>query len=155
MADLLDLAQLELNTFKLNKEFFSLFDAIEQVFSVLGHIAALKRVTLEVPQLSEEDQENFENIYGDKKRIVQIILNFLSKALKYSKADTTIKLLLVLREVQEINNNDFVSNNAELEKLVFNSYNKNMHARRINSSYFPPSNKPKVKYLNFDIAIND
>lgn len=57
MYDLLDLAQLELNTFKLNQEFFSLFDAIDHVFSILGHIAALKRITLEVTQLSEEEQE--------------------------------------------------------------------------------------------------
>ena len=32
MMDLLDLAQIEKSTFKLNKEFFSLFDVIKQVF---------------------------------------------------------------------------------------------------------------------------
>ena len=32
MMDLLDFAQIEKNTFKLNKEFFSIFDVIQQAF---------------------------------------------------------------------------------------------------------------------------
>lgn len=39
MMDLLDLAQMDNNTFKMNKTFFSIFDAIEQAFSVLSHLA--------------------------------------------------------------------------------------------------------------------
>jgi hypothetical protein len=39
MMDLLDLAQLENNTFKLNKEFFSMFYVIEKAFSLLSHVA--------------------------------------------------------------------------------------------------------------------
>jgi signal transduction histidine kinase len=99
MYDLLDLEQVALNTFKLNKEFFSLFDAIEQAFCVVSHIAAQKRIRLVMPSCPEEQHENYENIYGDKNRLVQVILNFLSNSLKYSKCDTKIKLVLVLREV--------------------------------------------------------
>lgn len=44
MMDLLDLAQMENNTFKMNKAFFSIFEAIEQAFSVVSHLAKLKQV---------------------------------------------------------------------------------------------------------------
>ena len=39
MVDLLDFAQMEKNTFKLNKAFFSLIEVIEQAFSVIEHLA--------------------------------------------------------------------------------------------------------------------
>lgn len=39
MMDLLDLAQLENNTFKINKEVFSLFNVIKNAFMVVQHIA--------------------------------------------------------------------------------------------------------------------
>jgi hypothetical protein len=49
MMDLLDLAQMENNTFKLNKGFFSIFDVINQAFSLVGHVANKKKVALEHP----------------------------------------------------------------------------------------------------------
>lgn len=42
MMDLLDFAQLEKNTFKLNKIYFSIFDVIEQAFAMVSHIAEKK-----------------------------------------------------------------------------------------------------------------
>jgi len=44
MMDLLDLAQMENNTFKLNKVYFSLYDVIEKAFGVVGHVADKKMV---------------------------------------------------------------------------------------------------------------
>lgn len=42
MCDLLDLAQMENNTFKLNKAFFSFPTLINKAFSVVGHVAEKK-----------------------------------------------------------------------------------------------------------------
>ena len=39
MMDLLDLAQMENNTFKINQEYFSLTDVIDKACAVVGHIA--------------------------------------------------------------------------------------------------------------------
>ena len=47
--DLLDLAQMEQSTFKLNKEYFSIFDVINRAFSLVGHVANKKNVALEAP----------------------------------------------------------------------------------------------------------
>lgn len=49
MMDLLDLAQMEQSTFKLNKEYFSIFDVINRAFSLVGHVANKKNVALEAP----------------------------------------------------------------------------------------------------------
>ena len=46
MMDLLDLGQIETCTFKLNKDYFSIFDAIEQAFEVIRHEADKKNVKL-------------------------------------------------------------------------------------------------------------
>lgn len=46
MMDLLDLAQMENSSFKLNKEFFSIRNTISKVFGVVGHIANKKNVRL-------------------------------------------------------------------------------------------------------------
>jgi len=42
MCDLLDLAQMENNTFKLNKTYFSFPKLIEKAFSVVSHVAQKK-----------------------------------------------------------------------------------------------------------------
>jgi hypothetical protein len=42
MLDLLDLAQMENSTFKLNKRFFSVFDVVKSAFGVVQHVADKK-----------------------------------------------------------------------------------------------------------------
>jgi hypothetical protein len=54
MMDLLDLAQMEKNTFKLNKNFFSIFEVIDQAFLLVKHVSKKKNVTLKAP-LVEDD----------------------------------------------------------------------------------------------------
>ena len=46
MMDLLDLAQMENNTFKLNKGHFSLPEIIKKAFSIVNHVAEKKQVSL-------------------------------------------------------------------------------------------------------------
>jgi signal transduction histidine kinase len=54
MMDLLDLAQMEKNTFKLNKDYFSIFDVIEQAFLLVKHVSKKKSVTLREPKVDNE-----------------------------------------------------------------------------------------------------
>lgn len=51
MLDLLDLAQMEKSTFKLNKEFFSVPDTVKKSFGILQHIAERKNVKLEIAEI--------------------------------------------------------------------------------------------------------
>jgi K+-sensing histidine kinase KdpD len=55
MMDLLDLAQMENSTFKLNKAFYSLPDAILNAFQVVKHNAMYKNLELVEPTISDKD----------------------------------------------------------------------------------------------------
>lgn len=50
MMDLLDFAQIEKNTFKLNKDFFSLYEVIDSAFQLVNHMAESKGVLLVAPE---------------------------------------------------------------------------------------------------------
>jgi signal transduction histidine kinase len=53
MMDLLDLAQLDNNSFKINNQDYSLPEVIDEAFKVVGHIATSRRITLEPLILTE------------------------------------------------------------------------------------------------------
>lgn len=55
MNDLLDLAQIENSTFKLNKAFFSLPEAIQQAFNMMAHHAQKKNVEIEGPIIKPDE----------------------------------------------------------------------------------------------------
>jgi len=82
MMDLLDQAQIQKNTFSLNQEFFPLLQAIEQSISIVKHTADKKRVELVIKEAEGPKQEI--QIFGDLSRYQQIMINFLSNALKFS-----------------------------------------------------------------------
>lgn len=99
MMDLLDLAQMENNTFNLNKSYFSVFDAIEKAFSVVSHVAERKSVTLERSAIDDgENDQYFSQIYGDENRFMQVIINFLSNSLKFSDHGSKINVFLRMIE---------------------------------------------------------
>ena len=97
--DVLDLAQIENNTFKLNKAFFSLTGAVEQAFSIVKHAAQRKNLELLVSEINEEDLKYLCNIYGDKSRLIQVIVNFLSNSIKFSNQDS--KIVVSIRILQK------------------------------------------------------
>jgi signal transduction histidine kinase len=124
MMDLLDLAQMEKNTFKLNKDFFSIFEVIQQAFMLLGHVANKKQVNLLMPQVDDPNHiKLYQQIYGDKSRFLQVIINFLSNSLKFSKVGSEIKLHLELLEnhvlaSSEFNGNTFASTLRKSESFI-------------------------------------
>ena len=50
---------MENNTFKLNKDFFSLFEVINQACSVVSHVSNKKRINLVTQEIDIEDQKYF------------------------------------------------------------------------------------------------
>ena len=107
MMDLLDLAQMENSTFKLNKSYFSIFDVIDRAFSLVGHVADKKKVTLELPEIQIKHEEAYYTaIYGDQNRFLQVIINFLSNSLKFSTSGSKIKILLKMLENQTLSVGD-------------------------------------------------
>jgi PAS domain S-box-containing protein len=84
MSELLDLSKIETGMLDLNKELFNLNElAIETVQDILyGH----SRHTINL------FHDYWCNVYGDKDRIGQVLINFLTNAIKYSPATDRIEV---------------------------------------------------------------
>ena len=102
MRDLLDFAQFERNTFKLNKEYFSLFKVIEEALAIVTHKAQSKNVEVITPVVEASYQSYYKNIYGDKLRFLQVIINLLSNSLKFSEANSRIIMRIKTLKVQTL-----------------------------------------------------
>ena len=102
MTDILDLAQAESNTFKLQEDIYSLPKVIDDAFKVVAHLAKLKDVALEAPKLTSEILAVFQTMQGDKNRLRQVLINLLSNSLKFSIAGSRIVIGLNIIETQEV-----------------------------------------------------
>jgi signal transduction histidine kinase/CheY-like chemotaxis protein len=79
--DILHLTEAESRQFKLHKEVFNLAHEVRQVLANLRIIAQQKNIDLNckfAPNLTE-------NIYCDRKRTVQLLLNFIGNAIKFTQ----------------------------------------------------------------------
>lgn len=182
MMDLLDLAQMENSTFKLNKEFFSIRNTIKKVFSVVGHIADKKNVQLVKIPVSEHEEKLYNAIYGDESRFVQVIINFLSNSLKFSESGSKIVIFLKTLEVQalQVDEDEMrkkiknktpnssihqyqLDNWNEVQSLVFDRSIKRSHSLQEESKQFKPINvaqssnqsQDKTCYIKFELGIQD
>ena len=70
-------------------------DVIDSAFQVVSHMAKFKNVQLVKPQITE----HFAQIYGDKRRYQQVLINFLSNSLKFSERGSEIILHLKVIEM--------------------------------------------------------
>ena len=102
MLDLLDLAQIENQSVKINEEFLNLHEVIENSFRVIKHYADKKFVKLICSQLPANEHEVFSQISGDARRYMQIIINFLSNALKFFEDNSKILINVRLNEILAI-----------------------------------------------------
>jgi signal transduction histidine kinase len=91
MRDLLDLAQMKAQAMSITNDFFNLYDVINNACQVVAHGASAKDIKLITPRKVFHDSfDPFLNILGDERRYLQIIINFLSNAIKFSKNDSKI-----------------------------------------------------------------
>lgn len=120
--DLLDQAKLENQAFRLNNDYINLIDIVSEAFNVVRFQAENQGVKL----LIEFDQMRpnlFTRVYSDQKRLLQMILNFVSNSLKFTPNNGFIKVALNLLEEQVItksykNLNDSEIINADHENLL-------------------------------------
>jgi signal transduction histidine kinase len=101
MQDLLDLAQIEKGTFTINNSYFDLTALIDQAKHMLAYLARQKDITFEVEQRG--DTQFLRLVYGDERRYMQILVNFLSNALKFSPKSGKILIGLKINDVVEKN----------------------------------------------------
>ena len=87
--DLLDFGQINASKFRFNYSQFSIIDSVREVMNIQKIKAEMSRIqlTCEFINISEErTRDNFSpQIYHDEQRIQQVLLNFQSNALKFTK----------------------------------------------------------------------
>jgi len=74
-------------------------DLIENSFKIMEFISKKKEVTtkLEVP---DDYKSFFSQIYGDQNRFEQIMLNFISNALKFTEAEGSVEVRLFIKSLE-------------------------------------------------------
>jgi len=139
MLDLLDLAQMESRSLKINNEYFNLNEIIEQAFMIVSHVSTMKTIALE-KKVDSPKESFFKSIFGDDRRYLQILVNFLSNALKFSPKGNKIIVELKLNQIVEI------------------EHHKNaLHRRRSSVASLKSVllDQRSTHYVNFDMIVQD
>ena len=97
--DLLDLAKLENSSFNIINEYFDLAATIFEAFQILAHQATNSQIDLKASIDLAANLKMIRCIYGDKRRFLQILLNFLSNALKFTLVGGSVSILIHIIEV--------------------------------------------------------
>lgn len=116
MLDLLDLACMENNTMKINNDYFNFKFLIEKAFMIVDHIAKTKNIKL-IRIIQDTNEKKFAKIFGDERRFQQILVNFLSNALKFSNKNSEIIICL-----------------SVIECIAMNHKIRRMHTNRLKST---------------------
>jgi nitrogen-specific signal transduction histidine kinase len=90
IKDLFDYIQLQNKEFKLHCEEFELEGILEEIKTVTKWVAKQKNLKIE----ANLESSHGKTMIGDKNRIIQILLNLISKAIELSELGSTIQLLL-------------------------------------------------------------
>jgi two-component system sensor histidine kinase/response regulator len=92
IADLLDISKIESGKMKFNKQNFSIDTLVDNVIEIMHQSNPEFKI-------SKKGQANCE-IYGDEMRVEQVIVNFLTNAIKYSPGTDKIDLTINISDDQ-------------------------------------------------------
>lgn len=92
--DVLDMSRIESGKMKLDERSCCLADILENLHNILQADVQAKQLTLEIGMEDVTDK----NVYCDKLRLNQLLLNLLSNSVKYTEAGGSVSLKLLQRE---------------------------------------------------------
>lgn len=99
--DILDLGKLENNAFQLNIEQFNLISVIEEAYQIISFQAENKNIKLCL-SIDAQRPYAFKKVFSDRRRMLQILVNFISNSIKFTKKDGFIKVHLKVLEEQSL-----------------------------------------------------
>jgi two-component system sensor histidine kinase/response regulator len=116
IADLLDISKIESGKLKFNKKFFDVNVLLDSVIEII-HQSNPEFKILKMGTVEKE-------IYADEARIEQVVINFLTNAIKYSPGTTEVHINLEgLGESIYLGVRDFgIGIDKEMQKHVFDKF---------------------------------
>jgi two-component system sensor histidine kinase/response regulator len=90
IADLLDISKIESGKLKFNKQFFVIDDLMQNVIDVM-HQSNPEFTITRIGSVTTP-------VFGDEMRIEQVIINFLTNAIKYAPGTSEVKIYLKLEQ---------------------------------------------------------
>ena len=127
--DLLDFAKMEKFCFTIVKEWFNLGDTIKNAFNVLRFEAQRKGISLNLNAWNN-DLSVFNQIFSDESRYLQILLNLLSNALKFTPSGGSITVKLV--SIENIQMSESFAIELDLDEADLAKYSSGNISRFIN-----------------------
>jgi signal transduction histidine kinase len=98
IEDILDLSKIEAGTFIVNKSYFNIYEMIEEVKDIFEF--QWKQKKIEFKSVVEKDLENTE-VFSDRGRLKQILLNLISNSLKFTFSGS-----IILQVTQSMKNSE-------------------------------------------------
>jgi signal transduction histidine kinase len=80
--DVLDMAKIEAGRMNLSPETFKAFEVMEEVTNITSTLASEKNLALFIEETSDQDLE----IYADRTRLRQVMINLVNNAIKFTEA---------------------------------------------------------------------
>ena len=93
------------NSFSIVNEYFTLSKVIEETFNLNKKFANDKNINLLGPLYSDkQDSVFFQRLYGDNRRYLQVLVNFVTNAIKFTPSGGTVSILLEVISVKDLEN---------------------------------------------------
>lgn len=86
VSDLNEISQLETHKISLNKEYFSIYKLTDEVFNEFSQLSSQKQISLSFKPGCETNIQ----VYADKQKIKQVLVNLIENAIKYGKENGEI-----------------------------------------------------------------
>ncbi len=79
LGDLIEISRIESGEMKMSFRYFSLNEFLEQVIAEMNHSTKQKNISLIL-----ETQQELPEVYGDRERLKQVLVNLIDNAIKYN-----------------------------------------------------------------------
>lgn len=102
LRDLMNQAQMANNKFTMVNEYFNCTRLIKRCLRMMSSQSSLKNVQLVGPVFrSPVDKLYFKKVFGDESRYSQIVLNFVSNAIKFSYKNGIVSVHIIVTKVTD------------------------------------------------------
>ena len=106
--DLIDMAKIENNKFSLNQDFYDLTHTVHQTLEILLFQANEKKIEFNVIIDKKSNLSLIKQIYGDTRRIKQILINFISNSFKFTTIGGKITISIRINEEQQVKKDEMI-----------------------------------------------